>query len=76
MNVTRVYPELWFRTPDCKLIEVKDEADIAYASGLSVRRSKERVNVLKELGFIKIRILSTQRLPRDPVPKPVPFPAL
>src|SRR5882757_7949228 len=46
MNVSRVYSELWFRTPDCKLIEIKDEGDIAYASGLSIRRWKERLDVL------------------------------
>ena len=53
-NVSRVYSDLWFRTPDCKLIEIEDESDIAYASGLSVRRWRERIDILGELGFIKI----------------------
>src|SRR5581483_6170 len=53
-NPSRVYSELWFRTHDCKLIEVKDEAEIAYASGLSVRRWRERIDVLEKLGFIKV----------------------
>jgi hypothetical protein len=54
MNVSRVYSELWFRTPDCKLIEIDDEYDIAYASGLSVRRWKERIDLLEQLGFIRV----------------------
>jgi hypothetical protein len=53
-NVSRVYSELWFRTPDCKLIEIDDEADIAYASGLSVRRWRERMDILESLGFVRI----------------------
>jgi hypothetical protein len=53
-NVARVYSELWFRTPDCKLIEIEDELDVAYASGLSVRRWKERIDILAQLGFIRI----------------------
>lgn len=61
MNVSRVYSELWFRTHDCKLIEVRDEADIAYASGLSVRRWRERVDVLQKLGFIKVAPNGTKK---------------
>jgi len=53
-NVSRVYSELWFRTTDCKLIEVEDEPDIAYASGLSARRWRERIDLLEELGFVKV----------------------
>ncbi len=53
-NVSRVYSELWFRTTDCKLIEIEDEADIAYASGLSVRRWKERIDILEQLGFVRV----------------------
>jgi len=53
-NVSRVYSELWFRTTDCKLVEVDDEFDVAYASGLSVRRWKERIDILEKLGFIKV----------------------
>jgi len=54
-NVSRVYSELWFRTSDCKLIDVEDEDGIAYASGLSVRRWRERIDILEELGFIKLK---------------------
>lgn len=53
-NPSRVYCELWFRTYDDKLVEVKDESEFAYASGLSVRRWRERVDVLEKLGFIKV----------------------
>jgi hypothetical protein len=53
-NPSRVYCELWFRTYDDKLIEVKDEEEFAYASGISVRRWRERVDVLEQLGFIKV----------------------
>jgi hypothetical protein len=53
-NVARVYSELWFRTPDCKLIEIEDEHDVAYASGLTVRRWRERIDILEQLGFIRI----------------------
>lgn len=53
-NVSRVYSELWFRTTDCKLIEVDDESDVAYASGLSTRRWRERIDILEKLGFIKV----------------------
>jgi hypothetical protein len=53
-NPSRVYCELWFRTYDDKLVEVKDESEFAYASGLSVRRWRERVDVLERLGFIRV----------------------
>jgi hypothetical protein len=53
-NPSRVFCELWFRTFDDKLVEVKDESEFAYASGLSVRRWRERVDVLEKLGFIKL----------------------
>src|SRR5215475_60628 len=48
-NPSRVYSELWFRTYDDKLVEVKDEDEFAYASGLSVRRWRERIDVLEKL---------------------------
>ena len=53
-NPSRVYCELWFRTYDDKLVEIRDESEIAYASGLSVRRWRERIDVLEKLGFIKV----------------------
>jgi hypothetical protein len=34
-NVSRVYSELWFVPPIAKLIEIDDEADVAYAFGLA-----------------------------------------
>ncbi len=54
-NVSRVYSELWFRTTDCMFFEVDDEDGIAYASGLSVRRWRERVDILEQLGFVRIK---------------------
>jgi len=54
-NVTRVYSELWFRAPDCMLVEIDDEDGIAYASGLSVRRWRERIDILEQLGFVRVR---------------------
>jgi len=54
-NVSRVYSELWFRTTDCKLIDVDDEDGIAYASGLSVRRWRERVDILEQLDFVRVK---------------------
>jgi hypothetical protein len=54
-NVSRVYSELWFRTTDCKLIDVDNEDGIAYATGLSVRRWRERVDILEQLGFVRVK---------------------
>ena len=47
--------ELWFGAFDDKLIEVKDENEIAYASGVAARRWRERVAVLDNLGFIRTK---------------------
>ncbi len=60
-NPSRVYCELWFRTFDDKLIEVKDEEELAYASGLSVRRWRERIEILQKLGFIKVAANGSRR---------------
>jgi hypothetical protein len=60
-NPSRVYSELWFRTYDDKLVEVKDEEEFAYASGLSVRRWRERIDVLADLGFIKVAATGNRR---------------
>jgi hypothetical protein len=60
-NPSRVYSELWFRTYDDKLIEVKDEEEFAYASGLSVRRWRERIDVLADLGFIRVAATGNRR---------------
>lgn len=54
-NPCRVYCELWFRAFDAQMIEVKDESEIAYACGLTVRRWKERIVVLENLGFIRTK---------------------
>jgi len=54
-NSSRVYCELWFRCFDDKLVEVKDENEIAYASGVTVRRWKERIAELEKLGFVRTR---------------------
>jgi hypothetical protein len=34
---------------------VDDEDGIAYASGLSVRRWRERIDILEKLGFVKVK---------------------
>jgi hypothetical protein len=60
-NPSRVYSELWFRTFDDKLVEVKDEEEFAYASGLSVRRWRERIDVLEDLGFIRVAANGNRR---------------
>jgi len=60
-NPSRVYCELWFRTYDDKLVEVKDEEEFAYASGLSVRRWRERIDVLENLGFIRVAANGNKR---------------
>jgi hypothetical protein len=60
-NPSRVYCELWFRTYDDKLIEVKDEAELAYSSGLTVRRWRERIEVLNRLRFIKTAAIGSRK---------------
>lgn len=52
---SRVYCELWFRAFDSQMIEIKDENEVAYACGLTVRRWKERIAVLQQLGFIRTK---------------------
>lgn len=56
---SRVYCELWSRVFDEGVIEMEDEADHAYAAGFvttrGVRTWRERMDVLVDLGFIRVK---------------------
>jgi hypothetical protein len=54
-NTTRVYVDLWCRTWPEQFIEVSDEDTWAFASGLTVKSWRQRIDVLKELGFIDVK---------------------
>ena len=55
----RVYLELWIRSNDAGFVEIKDESEHAYASGYVNRRAvrswQERIYLLQDLGFIRIK---------------------
>jgi hypothetical protein len=57
-NAGNVYVDLWCRAFDDSLIEVRDEHEVAFASGYdgkrAVRSWRERIEVLETLGFIKL----------------------
>lgn len=57
VNAGRVYFDLWCRSFDDYVIEIRDEYDAAYSSGYSgqraVRSWRERVAVLESVGFVK-----------------------
>lgn len=59
VDASRVYAELWSRVYDEGFIEMGDEAEHAYASGYVTPRAArtwgERVQVLADLGFIKVK---------------------
>ena len=56
-NAARVYFDLWCRSFDDYVIEVRDEYEAAFSSGYqgqrAIRSWRERVNILEILGFIK-----------------------
>lgn len=60
-----VYLELWARDMGEGFIEMKREEEHAYGSGYSgpraVRTWQERMRILEELGFIKIKHVQNQR---------------
>jgi hypothetical protein len=58
-DIARVYFDLWCRQMDDSFIDVTDEESFAYSSGFittgrNVRSWRERIEVLRELGFISI----------------------
>lgn len=56
-DASRVYLDLWYRVFGEGLVEVREEKEFAYSSGLSptrgVRSWRDRVALLKKCGFIK-----------------------
>jgi hypothetical protein len=58
-NAGRVYFDLWCRSFDDYVIEVRDEYDAAFSSGYegqrAIRSWRERIEVLESLGFIRTK---------------------
>jgi hypothetical protein len=59
-DISRVYFDLWCRQFDDCFVEVTDEESFAYSSGFTttgrnVRSWRERIDVLRELGFISVQ---------------------
>lgn len=59
-DASRVYHELWCRAFDEGFVDIIDEEEHAFASGYvskgrSVRSWRERMDVLVDLGFIKVK---------------------
>jgi hypothetical protein len=59
-DASRVYHELWCRAFDEGFVDIVDEEEHAYAAGYvtkgrSVRSWRERMDVLVDLGFIRIK---------------------
>jgi hypothetical protein len=59
-DISRVYFDLWCRQIDDSFVEVTDEESLAYSSGFStpgrnVRSWRERIEMLRELGFISVQ---------------------
>src|SRR5580704_12240137 len=59
-DISRVYFDLWCRQVDDSFVDVSDEESFAYSSGFTttgrnVRSWRERIEVLRELGFISVR---------------------
>jgi hypothetical protein len=59
-DAARVYLDLWCRQMDDSLVVVSDEASMAYSSGYAsstrnVRSWRERIDLLRELGFVSVR---------------------
>lgn len=59
------YIELWSRVYDEGLVQIKNELEHAYAAGYSGNRAtrtwRERLDVLEDLGFIKIKPNGAQK---------------
>lgn len=59
-NASRVYLDLWCRGFDEGLVEVTDEDVFAFSAGYDtpgrgVRSWRERIEILEELGFIRVK---------------------
>jgi hypothetical protein len=59
-DISRVYFDLWCRQIDDSFVEVTDEESFAYSSGFTttgrnVRSWRERIEMLRELGFISVQ---------------------
>ena len=59
-DISRVYFDLWCRQMDDSFIDVTDEESFAYSSGFTttgrnIRSWRERIAVLRELGFISVQ---------------------
>ena len=65
-DISRVYFDLWCRQMDDSFVEVNDEESFAYSSGYStpgrnVRSWRERIDMLRELGFVSIQPNGSRR---------------
>lgn len=59
-DISRVYFDLWCRQIDDSFVEVTDEESFAYSSGFTttgrnVRSWRERIEMLRDLGFISVQ---------------------
>jgi hypothetical protein len=59
-DTSRVYFDLWCRQIDDSFVDVNDEESFAYASGYStpgrnVRSWRERIDILRDLGFVSVQ---------------------
>jgi hypothetical protein len=58
-NAGRVYLDLWCRSYDDYVIEVRDEYEAAFASGYegqrAIRSWRERIEVLEQWGFVRTK---------------------
>jgi hypothetical protein len=59
-DISRVYFDLWCRQMDDSFVEVTDEESFAYSSGFTttgrnVRSWRERIEMLRDLGFIGVQ---------------------
>jgi hypothetical protein len=58
-NASQVYFDLWCRAFDESFVEVSDEESFAFASGFdspgrNIRSWRERMDALKDLGFVEV----------------------
>jgi hypothetical protein len=65
-NASQVYCELWCRTFDEGLVEVDDEEEMSFASGYvtpgrGVRTWRERIEILRKYGFIRVKPRGTRK---------------
>jgi len=59
-DASRVYLDLWCRQMDDSFVEVTDEEAFAYSCGYAthgrnVRSWRERIDILRDMGFISVR---------------------